>query len=69
MVINKGSDAGHINNLTHIDQLVKYIILACITTDWDIVMNTNVFLQYFDKTWLEQLDITIIEPFGDLTQK
>lgn len=55
-------------NLTHLEKAVKHATLARITTDEDIVVKADIFPQLVDKAWLERLDITIMESFGDLIQ-
>ena len=40
-------------NLIHVEKLIKHVILVCITTKQDIVVNTNIFPQLINKDLLK----------------
>lgn len=52
--------------LTRLEMAVKNITLAYIATDKDMVVNADILPQPINKAWLEQLDVIITKPFGDL---
>lgn len=60
------SDASHRSDFNPPKKMVKYITLACINFNWELVYSTSVMPQTVNKVWLEQLNIIITKPFRNL---